>query len=264
MSTPAAPSPLAALLPPAPADLQGLIASLLPVAPLFDALPGVVFFIKDEAARYVMLNQTLVQRLGYRNKAELLGRRAEEVFPDRFGALYTAQDHQVLASGTQLEDQLELHLYPGRQAGWCLTHKLALRDAQGRIIGMAGVSCDLPSAHSNHPAYRKVAAVDAHIRQHYAQPISLGELTAIAGLSVAQLERHCKRIFQLSPRQMIHKARLGAATQLLGQDLPITEIALRCGYTDHSAFSRQFKAHTGLSPSQYRDSLGTHAQPTAP
>ncbi|WP_272456513.1 helix-turn-helix domain-containing protein, partial [Pseudomonas aeruginosa] len=71
-------------------------------------------------------------------------------------------------------------------------------------------------------------------------------------------ERHCKRIFQLTPRQMIHKARLGAASQLLAGDAPITEIALRCGYTDHSAFSRQFKALTGLSPSQYRE---THRQP---
>ncbi|MNF97030.1 HTH-type transcriptional regulator ChbR [compost metagenome] len=71
---------------------------------------------------------------------------------------------------------------------------------------------------------------------------------------MAQLERHCKRIFQLTPRQMIHKARLEEASRLLQDlDLPITDIALRCGYTDHSAFSRQFRALTGLSPSQYRD-----------
>jgi AraC-like DNA-binding protein len=52
---------------------------------------------------------------------------------------------------------------------------------------------------------------------------------------------------------MIHKARLDTATQLLGGTLPITEIALRCGYADHSAFSRQFRALTGLSPSTYRN-----------
>lgn len=236
-------------------DISGLVSSLQAIAPLLDALLGVVFFIKDHNARYLLLNQTLVQRLGCKDKQQLLGHTAEEVFPNRLGALYTAQDLHVLNAGTRLDNQLELHLYPGRQPGWCLTHKLPLHDAEGRIIGMAGVSCDLPSANSQHPAYPKVAAVDAHIKQHFAQNISLNELTTIAGLSVAQLERHCQRIFQLSPRQMIHKARLGAATQLLGEHLPITEIALRCGYTDHSAFSRQFKAHTGLSPSQYRESL---------
>jgi AraC-like DNA-binding protein len=53
---------------------------------------------------------------------------------------------------------------------------------------------------------------------------------------------------------MIHKARLEEASRLLlDHDLPITEIALRCGYTDHSAFSRQFRALTSLSPSQYRE-----------
>ncbi len=236
-------------------DIASLVSSLQGIAPLLDALAGVVFFIKDHQARYLLLNQTLVQRLGCKDKQQLLGRTAEEVFPSRLGPLYTAQDLQVLSVGQRLDNQLELHLYPGRQPGWCLTHKLPLHDAQGAIIGMAGVSCDLPHANAQHPAYPKVAAVDAHIRQHFARPISLDELTAIAGLSVAQLERHCQRIFQLSPRQMIHKARLGAATQLLGEELAITEIALRCGYTDHSAFSRQFKAHTGMSPSQYRESL---------
>lgn len=244
---------IAPLLDSAHEDLAHLLAHLQQVAPLLDAMPGVVFFVKDPQARYVMVNRTLAQRCGVKAPAALLGRTAEEVFPSRFGPLYTEQDRRVL-EGAHLADQLELHLYPGRQAGWCLTHKLPLRDAGGAIVGMAGISHDLPGAQSSHPAYRQLAAVDAHIRQHYARAISLAELTAIAGLSVAQLERHCKRIFQLTPRQMIHKARLGAASQLLAEEaLPITEIALRCGYTDHSAFSRQFKALTGLSPSQYRE-----------
>ncbi|WP_095146413.1 AraC family transcriptional regulator [Pseudomonas sp. Irchel s3b6] len=237
-----------------PCDLPTLLDSLAPIAPLLDTLADVVFFIKDREARYAFVNQTLARRCGFKHSADLLGLTADQVFPERFGPLYTEQDRRVLASGRELADQLELHLYFGNQPIWCLTHKLALRDQHGHIVGLAGISRDLQLPQSSHPAFQKLAAVDAHIRRHFARPISLAELTAIAGFSVAQLERHCKRVFQLTPRQMIHKARLEEASRLLLEtEQPITEIALRCGYTDHSAFSRQFRALTSLSPSQYRD-----------
>ncbi len=237
-----------------PCDLPSLLSSLQPIAPLLDTLSDVVFFIKDCEARYAFVNQTLARRCGFKHSHELLGLTADNVFPERFGPLYAEQDRRVLASGRELVDQLELHLYYGNQPVWCLTQKLALLDAQGHVVGLAGISRDLQLPQSTHPAFQKLAAVDAHIRNHFAHPISLAELTAIAGLSVAQLERHCKRIFHLTPRQMIHKVRLEEASRLLlDKDLPITDIALRCGYTDHSAFSRQFRALTSLSPSQYRE-----------
>ena len=40
---------------------------------------------------------------------------------------------------------------------------------------------------------------------------------------------------------MIHKVRLEHAHYLLDTGVTITEIAMRCGYADHSAFTRQFK-----------------------
>lgn len=238
-----------------PCEIPALLASLHAIAPLLDTLGDVAFFVKDEQARYLFVNHTLSQRCGFAHSHELLGLTADQVFAERFGRLYTEQDRKVLDTGRGLADQLELHLYLGNQPVWCLTHKLALRDAEGRIVGLAGISRDLQLPQSNHPAFPKVAAVDAHIRRHFNQPLRLAALTAIAGLSIAQLERHCKRIFQLTPRQMIHKTRLEEAARLLREGtLAVTEIALRCGYTDHSAFSRQFRATTQLSPSQYRDS----------
>lgn len=238
-----------------PCDLPTLLSSLEPIAALLDTLSDVVFFIKDSQARYAFVNQTLARRCGFKHTAQLLGRTADMVFPERYGPLYTEQDRRVLSSGRELADQLELHLYYANQPIWCLTHKLALRDEKGHIVGLAGISRDLQLPQSNHPAFQKLAAVDAHIRKHFARSISLAELTAMSGYSVGQLERHCKRVFQITPRQMIHKARLEESSRLLQEtDLPITEIALRCGYTDHSAFSRQFRALTSLAPTQYRDS----------
>lgn len=130
-----------------------------------------------------------------------------------------------------------------------------IKDRQGKIIGIAGISHDLQEAKANHPAYQRLATLDIYIRQHYNRPIAMDELRTLTGLSVAQIERYCKRIFHLTPRQMIHKVRLEKATELLASDLPITDIAIQCGYTDHSAFSRQFKAMTGATPRDFRAML---------
>lgn len=230
------------------------LSSLRSISPLLDLLTDVVFFVKDLQARYLFANRTLVLRCGFKLSEELLNQTAEEVGPPHLGSLYTQQDLQVLNSGIDLEDQLELHLYFGNLPIWCLTRKIVLRNAGGKIIALAGLSRDLPSSQINHPAFDKLAAVDSYICANFARSIALSELTHLSGFSVAQLERLCKQIFQLTPRQLIHKARLTEASRLLQQKhLPITEVALQCGYTDHSAFSRKFRAMTNLSPSDYRN-----------
>ena len=238
-----------------PQNIQALLNALALIAPLLNAIPNVVFFIKDMQARYLLVNMTLARRCGFKNVTSLLGKTSADVFPSALGRGYTEQDLRVLHEGGALRDQLEMHLYNGRERGWCLTQKLALRDMQGRVIGMAGISHDLQEAHARHPAWQRLAIIDEHIRNHYYRAISMEELTEISGMSVAQIERYCKRIFHLTPRQMIHKVRLEKATELLAGTTPITDIALQCGYTDHSAFSRQFKAMTGSTPRDFRMTL---------
>lgn len=218
---------------------------------LFDALPDVVFFIKDSAGRYLQVNQTLVRRSGRKHKDELIGRTSSELFRPPFGALWLAQDRTVLDGGGDIVDQLELHLYPDRDPGWCLTRKLAIHE-DGAIVGLCGISRDLAMADKKNPAYRKVAACARLIAEQYDRTLSMRELAGVAGMSVAQLERYFLRIYALTPRQMIIKTRLDAAARLLGGSDGIAHIALACGYADHSAFSRQFKASTGVTPAQFR------------
>jgi len=245
----------AGLLQRRPENMANLLDAVALLLPLLDAISGVVFFIKDTDARYLMANQTLAIRCGFKNVNALLGKTSAEVFPSKLGICYSEQDYQVMRSGVPIQDQLELHFYNGRKTGWCLTQKLALYDRQERIIGMAGISHDLHEAHANHPACQSLFTMENHIRLNFHRPITMEELTRLTGLSVAQIERYCKRIFQLTPRQIIHKVRLEKATALLTGEMPITDIALQCGYTDHSAFSRQFKAMTGTTPSDFRASL---------
>ncbi|MBU6493698.1 MAG: AraC family transcriptional regulator, partial [Burkholderiales bacterium] len=149
-------------------------------------------------------------------------------------------------------DHLELHLYPGRQPGWCLTCKLPLHDPHGKVLGVAGISRDLQAPEGSHPAYHRLATVAKYIQDNYAQPLHLAHLARLANMSVAQIERYFHKIFHLTPRQVLLKTRLDAASALLAGQTSITDIATLCGYNDHSAFTRQFKATVGLTPSQYR------------
>src|SRR5579859_1801556 len=93
---------------------------------LFDCLPDLVFFIKNRRCEYVVVNQTLVERCGRDKKDDLIGRRADELFPAPLGESYRAQDETVLQGGAAILNQLELHFYTTGGRGWCLTNKLPL------------------------------------------------------------------------------------------------------------------------------------------
>lgn len=231
---------------------------------LFDALPDVVFFAKDTAGRYTHANQTLLDRLRLTKRAQLIGRRTDELFPGGLGDRYREQDERVLRDGTEIAGQLELHLYPSRAPGWCLTHKLAWREPvpagsrrRGEIVGLVGLSRDLATpglSHATPPAtYEKVARVVERLQRDYAEPLQIAALAREAGLSIAQLERHVLQLYRVTPRQLLARTRLDAALALLtAGDTSVAATAHSCGYADHSAFTRQFRRSTGVSPREWR------------
>ena len=219
----------------------------------FDCLSDVVFFIKNAATRYVVVNDTLVERCGRRSKSELLGRRADEVFPPPLGRSYRLQDEEVLRGGTAIRSQLELHFYPTERCGWCLTHKLPLRGRDGSVAGLVGISRDLQVAHERSEDFAGVADAVERIRRHYDQPLQVSELATCAGLSVYQFEQRIRRIFQVTAGQLIQKVRMEAAVvHLLHSGESVAAIASKCGYSDQSAFTRKFHDIVGLSPAEYR------------
>jgi AraC-like DNA-binding protein len=220
---------------------------------LFDSLADAVFFLKNRRCEYVVVNQTLVERCGRRHKRELIGKRADEVFAPPLGGSFHAQDERVIASGKPILDQLELHSYPTGERGWCLTNKFPLRGLDGGVAGLHGISKDIQSPNERSEDYAKVAEAVRRIQSHYDQPLRVKELARRAGLSAYQFEQRIRKIFQLTAGQLIQKTRMEAAVQRLrDSDDAIAAIALDCGYSDQSAFTRQFRQTIGASPSEYR------------
>jgi AraC-like DNA-binding protein len=237
------------------AELLGQLAEPFTAEALFDCLLDVVFFIKNQRGEYVVVNRSLVERCGRRAKSELIGRTADDVFPSPLGQSYKSQDEEVLCSGQPILDQLELHFYPTGQCGWCVTNKLPLRGADGTVVGLYGVSKDVQLANERSEDFSAVARAVRRIHEDYERPLPVGELAAEAGLSAYQFEQRIRRIFHLTAGQLIQKVRMEHALALLTQTgESIAAISSKCGYSDHSAFTRKFRETVGLSPSEYRRS----------
>ncbi|WP_426209437.1 PAS domain-containing protein [Massilia sp. TWP1-3-3] len=111
-----------------------------------------------------------------------------------------AQDRRVIDSGAALSKHLELHLYPTRSGGWCITHKVPLRDEGGAIVGLAGTSQDLGLADELHPVSRKIAAIARHIGENYHANVCMEALAAAEGLSLSHVECLFQRVFHYPPR----------------------------------------------------------------
>ena len=226
---------------------------------LFDCLPDVDFFVKDSRARYVVVSEGMVLRAGARSKDEILGRTTLEVFPPPLGPAYHEQDRQVLETGVKIRDRLELHYY-SEGSCWYLTQKFPLHDLAGRVVGLAGTSRDISEPRSG-DAYPMIARAVEHLRENLAEPLRVEELARLAGLSTARFERLIKRIFYVTPVQLMTKTRLEAAAQMLaGGDASIAEVAHACGYSDHSAFCRLFKAAVDRTPTEFRAAMRTGAR----
>ena len=220
---------------------------------LFDVLPDVVFFIKDAGGRYVRVNQTLADRCAGGDKMKLIGKRPAEVFPAALAASYARQDEEVLKTGKPVEHQLELHIYPGHKAGWCLTTKHALCDEKGRIMGVAGISRDLNAPSDKAGGFAELAAALKHMQRHFAESLRIEDIAKKAGLSVYQFEQRVQRLFQMSPLQLLNKLRLDVATRLLREtDRSLADIAIETGWCDQSAFTRHFSRYAGMAPGKYR------------
>ncbi len=231
------------------------LSSPFDTACVFDQVPDLVFFVKDRVGRYIAANETLLRRCGLEDRSQLVGRTATSLFPSPLGELFTEQDESVLTTGISIINHLELHLYPDGTQGWCLTFKEPIRGADGRIIGISGISRDLRVPRQEHEEYQLIAKAVEHIHQHFDEPLRLPELAKLAKLSVYQLDQRIRRLFNITPGQYITKVRIEHACQLLRRsENSIVDIALDCGFGDQSAFSRQFKASVGMTPSQYRKS----------
>ena len=220
---------------------------------LFDALPDVFLFVKDRHSRFTDCNAAWLAMHRCSTAAEMHGKSDADFHPPALAAQYVAEDRQVMKSGRPLHDQSWLVSDHEGMPRWYLCTKIPLFDARGRVSGLAGIMRPLDHTGNAPDEYRRLTPALEYVIAHYGRPIACVHLAERAGLSVSQLQREFRRLFNISPGDYILYTRLTMARRRLEQTTePIGRIAADCGFYDQAHFTRAFRKHAGLPPQQYR------------
>lgn len=103
----------------------------------------------------------------------------------------------------------------------------------------------------------RLKRVIALIEDRYEEPISLGELAAVAQMSESYFCRYFKRITTKTPVEYINDYRISRAAALLRQsDRKVMDIALDVGFGNLNYFNTVFRKRFGCTPSAFRRSNG--------
>lgn len=98
-----------------------------------------------------------------------------------------------------------------------------------------------------------VEKVAQYIQLNFEKNITLEELSKIACLDRSYLIRSFKEKYKKTPVNYLISIRLNnARDMLLSSNLPLAQIAERCGYNNESFFIQQYKRKFGVTPASHR------------
>ena len=111
---------------------------------------------------------------------------------------------------------------------------------------------DGPDGRGRLPAWQ-ARKVRAYIDRHITAPVSVADLCALVQRSEAHFSRSFKRTFGKSPHCFVVRCRVDlAAHYMLTTDGSLSDIAVRCGFTDQAHFCKHFRQAAGQTPAAWR------------
>lgn len=99
--------------------------------------------------------------------------------------------------------------------------------------------------------YKRIAHAKAIMDDAPETVLSIGSLAQEAALSEYHFMRCFRQLFGISPHQYLIRSRMQKAAELLSARLPVSEVAVRCGFADVPSFSKAFRKQHGFSPSRF-------------
>ena len=219
---------------------------------MFDLMPDILFWVKDEKGQIVYANSYFLEHIGVPSLSHAIGCTDFDFAPAHIAKQFTVDDQKVM-KGEVVNNRLEMNTAQSGDIAWFTTSKRPLVDSEGCTIGSYGISRHLEKTSLALSGMDAMKVPVDYIHKNYMNDICLSELANITHLSISALERRFKKYLAKTPKQFINEVRLEHARRLLVEsNSDIATIANQSGFSDPSYFSRQFKRLFGQLPSSFR------------
>lgn len=220
---------------------------------LFDYLPGVSFFAKNKDFELVFANHSFLERLGFQEEEEIIGKTDFDLFPKSLADNFRRDDAWVMDHGRPKLKIIELFINTDGLPDWYMTNKLPVFDKENRIIGLMGTTQSYQYGKEFLQPYLQIEPAIEYIQKHFRRKITVQTVAERVHLSARQLDRKFQETLKMSPQEFIMKLRLKTAcSELTCSPKKIMEIALDLGFYDQSSFTLHFRKQMGMTPLQYR------------
>lgn len=125
--------------------------------------------------------------------------------------------------------------------------------AQPASSTIGRLACPPPEPRISGRDRRRLLDARRYIEEHLADPLQVPSIAAAVSLGESTLKLGFRHCFGSSVYDYVLQARCeGAAALLRTTELPVHEIARRCGFSSTSHLARQFKARFLKAPAEYR------------
>jgi PAS domain S-box-containing protein len=222
------------------------------IAALFDDLPMLVFYVKDAEGIFIRCNRRFEEFHGL-PPGGALGLSDHDLHDAGIAKQYRAEDMEVMKTGVPTPNRT--WMVPGAKGvlRWWVSRKAPLRGNDGKTLGIAGVMYEISGAAGLTEPFARLEPALKRIHADEPGHLSTAELASSCNYSESQFNRVFRGIMGSSPRSYVLRHRLETAKNLLARtDLPLSEIAARCGFYDASDFGKRFREFEGVTPRGYR------------
>jgi diguanylate cyclase (GGDEF)-like protein/PAS domain S-box-containing protein len=125
---------------------------------MIDQVPDYLF-VKDRDCRFVVANKAVAADLGLEPE-ELIGKSDRDLHPRELWVEFLANEQRVMRTGEPSLDHEEYVLLRNGEKRWLSTSKVPLRNDEGAVIGLVGISRDVTTRKHDEARMRHLAYHD--------------------------------------------------------------------------------------------------------